>query len=213
MRVLPALVLSLVACNGDGGDDGATTPQPGGCDSVVTSPLSQVPTDQWPEGVPEAIDTYLSVPGRWETENSCGGTTGVKITIASEEDLEVVLEPWNTVSACGCATDPNFEADSTYDVVALHENFQFFLETFDDPGANARTVPGSGALFAPGEPLKFRGCGTQNIDPVTGSDFDLVTTIMRVTGTGGLNGTVVLTDEDGEVEQRVCELTNWTFVE
>jgi hypothetical protein len=210
MRTISWSFVLLVACNGDGGDDSGTTPTVASCDSVITSPLTQVPSEQWPAGTPEAIDTYLGVSGRWEVQNSCGDPTAVKITIGSEELLQIVQTPWTEGVDCGCVADPIYDADSSYPVVALHENFRFYVETFDDPGVQGKTVEGAGALFGGSSPLSFRGCGTENIDPIDNSLNDTLTTVMRVDSSGIMSGQILLTTDAGEVT--TCDLTNWTFV-
>ena len=212
MRLVTPLSLgALWACSG--GDDPTGTTEAGSCDGIATSPLAEVSSEAWPDGTAEAIETYRTVDGRYETTNSCGYPTAIKLTthIAGEEALQLVTEPWPVSRDCGCLTDPNFAPDSKYGLVALHDEFQFFVETFDDPGVQGQTLVGDGALFTPGEPMRFRGCATTNIDPLLESRYEQLTTIFRIELGGTLSADLVLATPEGEVE--VCSLSGFVKIE
>lgn len=216
MRTL-TLSIALVGCSGKGKDDDSAPDA--SCDDIVTERLGAVSVDEWPAGLAEAIPDFELIGGRWSATatsdstaaTACSGTIALKFTTETREDLLVVREPWSSPTLpCGCQSDPSFPSDNTLDVVALTENFSFYVETFGDPALNARTVPGAGALFGPGEPMSFRGCAVDDVDPILQSAYDQVTTVLRVTG-GVLSGTLVLAPVSGAVE--TCELTDFKLVE
>ena len=43
---------------------------------------------------------------------------------------------------------------------------------------SARTIPGSGALFGPGQPMSFRACAVDDVDPILQSAYDRVTAVL-----------------------------------
>jgi hypothetical protein len=209
MRVL-ALSVVLWGCSGKNKDDDSAPDA--SCDDIVTERLGSVAATEWPAGLAEAVPTYNDTGGRWTATSSCGGEIAVKFTRVSQEDLLVVREPWTTTNLpCGCITDPNHPDDTAFDVVALHENYAFYVESFDDPALNAQTIVSSGALYGPGEPLQFRACGFDNVDPYLQSRYDQITTVVRVDAGGVMSGTLVLAPIDGPVE--TCELTGFVLVE
>ncbi|HHO54342.1 MAG TPA: hypothetical protein ENK18_26595 [Deltaproteobacteria bacterium] len=217
MRLVPSphlislcAVGALTACAGPSGTDGTTTNE-GSCDDIVTAPLGTVSVEDWPQGTADAMETFLSIPGRWEVDNSCGLPTAIKITTGPQETLELVQEPWPLTHDCGCLTDPSFAPDSKYGLVAVHDSFEFFVETFDDPGVSGQTLEGSVTLFAPGEAMRLRGCAVTNIDPLLGSTYEQLTTILRIEQGGIMSSDLVLAKEDGTVQ--VCTLSNFTLVE
>lgn len=199
----------LAACAGPASTDGTVTDD--GCDDIVTAPLGSVPVEEWPQGTPDAMETFLSVDGRWEADNSCGLPTAIKITTGPQDQLQLVQEPWPLTRDCGCLTDPSFAPDSKYELVALHDSFEFFVETFDDPGVQGQTLAGSATLFTPGEALRMRGCAVTDIDPALGSAYEQLTTILRIEQGGNMSSDLVLAKEDGTVE--VCTLSNFTLVD
>lgn len=206
--VLLGLCSLVLGCSGDGkdGDD-----PPPSCEVVVTAPLTEVDATTWPAGLTDAIPDYNALAGRWTATSSCGGEVALKFVTRPQEELLVVQEPWVTTQPCGCTTDPSFEADSAYNAVAIHESFEFYVETFPDPALDGITIPSSGALFGPGSPLTVRACGVDDVDPVLQSVYDQVTTIVRVDAAIGMTGSLVLTPKEGEVE--ICELSGFTLVE
>jgi hypothetical protein len=208
MRGVGFLLLGAVACSGNDKDDG--TQVGNDCDSIETAPLSQVEATEWPAGLTDAIPVYNSLGGRWTASNSCGGEIAVKFVPRPQEELEVVTSPYNTTERCGCPTDPKYLDDTKYDVVALHSNFDFYVETFDDPGLAGQTILSGGALYGPGEPMTVRACGIDDIDPILQSAYDQATTIVRIEN-GAITGSLVLAPATGEPV--VCDLTNFTLVE
>lgn len=210
MRTL-ALSMALWGCSGKSKDDD-TAAGSATCDDIVTERLGGVSVDEWPAGLAEAVPVYNGLDGRWTATSSCGEDITVKFTRDTQEDLLVVREPWTTTTLqCGCSTDPSFPDDTSFDVVALHENFSFYVESFTDPALSARTIVSSGALYGTGEPLIFRACGLDDVDPILQSRFDQVTTILRVDASGVMTGTLVLVPVDGAVE--TCELTDFQLIE
>lgn len=206
MRRSSLSLLLLAACSG-GGDDETTEPF-ATCDEIVAAPLPEVEATAWPDGMAEAIGTYNSLAGRWEATSSCGGTVALKFVTPTQEELQVVTESWSTPGlSCGCVTDPAFADDTAYDVIALHENFEFFVEAYDDPGLDAKNVMAAGALYGPGAPLEFRACGTTNIDPLLASEYEQATTVLRVESGGTMTGTLVLARTDGTKD--TCDLSSF----
>jgi hypothetical protein len=208
MRGVGFLLLGAVACTGKDKDDG--TQAGNDCDSIETAPLAQVEATQWPAGLTDAIPVYNDLGGRWTASNSCGEPIAIKFVTRPQEELEVVQTPYNTTERCGCPTDPKYLDDTQYDVVALHDNFDFFVEVFDDPGLAGQTIKAAGALYGPGEPMTVRACGVDDVDPILQSAYDQVTTILRVEG-GAMTGSLVLAPAEGEPV--VCDLSDFVLVE
>lgn len=205
-----ALALALWACGGDK----ETTPTDGDagtCDEIVTAPLTEVPATEWDPALGPALEDYDGLSGRWNVKNECGGATvGIKLVAKDRETLELVTEPWtSTTITCGCANDPLYGDDTDFAPLAFFEGFEFYVETFDDPGVQGQTVIGSGGVFS-GGPFSVRSCAVQNIDPILGSAWDQMTAIVRVEG-GTIVGTLVLATDEGTVE--TCSLTDWDLVE
>lgn len=207
-----ALATSLAAgCGGhkDGTDTGS---DPASCNDVVTERLGAVETTRWPDGLAEALPVYQRIAGRWSATSSCGSSVTVKFTTVLQEDLQVVTTPWpNTTTACGCETDPSFPADNQLGAVALTEDFQYFVEAYDDPALDAISITGRGTLFGPSQPLAFRGCAVDDVDPVLQSAYDQVSTIVRIDANGELSGTFVLTPAGGSPD--TCELSGFDLIE
>jgi hypothetical protein len=216
MRTL-TLSIALIGCSGKNKD--ADSAPDATCNDIVTERLGAVPVNEWPAGLTEAIPFYNAVGGRYTATATsdavaatpCSGEIAVKLTNKSQEELLVVREPWTTPNLpCGCITDPQFPSDNTFDVVALHEDFQFYVEEFGDPSLHARTITGGGALYGLGEPMSFRSCGVDDVDPYLQSVYTQVTTVLRSIG-GVLSATLVLFPLEGTVE--TCELTDFELVE
>jgi hypothetical protein len=211
------LSIALVGCGGNGKDD--DTAPDASCDDIVTERLGSVSVEEWPAGLAEVIPTYDGLGGRWTataTSDSadstlCNGTLALKFTNHSREDLQVVREGWtSTTLTCGCLTDPQYPDDTSFDVLAIDDGFQFYVESFGDPALNGVTLTGSGKLFGAGAPMDFRACAVDDVDPVLQSAYDQVTTVLRVID-GVMTGTLVLVPTSGAVE--TCELTDFALVE
>jgi hypothetical protein len=204
------LLLAILGCGGND-DTGTHSGDPGGCLSIVTEPLGSVPATEWDPDLGPAMETYDGLAGRWTAETDCGlGRIGLKFVNRAREELEVVREPYPTSLPCGCDNDPDFGADSAYAPLALFTDFEFYVETWDDPGVEGQNVISAGGLFDASAPFQVRACGRQSIDPYLGSEWDALTTFLRVTG-GTLGGTVLLSKDSGETS--ACALSDFVLVE
>ena len=198
------LLWTLVAC---GGDDETETPPT--C-SIATEPLSAVPADQWDPGMGAAVDGYVTVAGNWDVGTDCPiGATTIVITAPPEEQIGVVTTPPPEGAVCGCASDPDFDDDGAYGPIGTFANLTMFVESWDDPGLQAATATGSGALFGEGAPYQVRGCASANIDPVKNSAYDSFEVLFRL-DRGSLSGSVVLHTDAGGTES--CSLTGWSEI-
>lgn len=197
--------------NKDAGDDSGGAPP--SCDDLATSPLGQVDVNDWPAGLADVLTPFDNIAGRWEATSSCGSVVAVKFVTTTRESLDVVTTPWTPVPSlsCGCTADPSFGDDTKYNPVAFDPSFEFYVEVFDDPALDGRTIPSSGALFPPTAPFVFRGCGVDDVDPVLLSAYDQVSTVLRVLPSGEMTGSLVLTPKEGD--PTVCELSDFTLVE
>lgn len=226
MRRLTAVALlgSLTACSGNGnnddtGDDGTQTPL--ACDSVVRTPIGQVNAQDWPAGVAEALPAYEALDGLYEGETDCvEGDVQVRITTGSGDVMDVVEQPWPESLNCGCTIDPELDADSKYDVIAIHDrpgqgevSIQIYFRDVPDPTSpGGITFPdGSVTVFAPGEPMSMRGCATKAVDPIQGSDYERYDAVLRRTS-GAIEADLVLHPASGG-ESVLCQYRNLTFVE
>lgn len=201
--------LLLWGCNGDSGTtdtDGAA----GTCDEIEVEPLTSVPATEWDPALSAAFVDYDSLAGRWNAVDACGGTVGIKILTPDRETMDIVTQPWTTERLiCGCVNDPLYGDDTQFTPLATFDGFQFYIETFDDPGVQGQTIVGSGSLFGDA-PFTVRGCAVTNIDPALGSAWDQVTAILRVEG-GVPTGALVLANKEQEVTS--CALTDWQLVQ
>lgn len=209
MRYLGAWALAFVACKDNGGNETGTNTGAPSCDDVVTQPLAEVPSTQWPTGLDQAILDFQDFSGPYTVSNSCGDNLTVKLTAPSFETLVVVTTPWATENLkCGCLNDPQYPDDTEMEAVALLEGFEVFIDSWPDPGVDGQRVIGAGALYAPTSDLEFRACGVKDIDPYLQSAFEQVGAIIRMPQSGGLEGTLTLAPLDGSAVQ-VCQLTNF----
>jgi hypothetical protein len=202
------LLLTWFACNGK---DATTDSADGAECSLVSDPLGTVPATEWNPDLGAAMATYDGLAGRWTADTDCDlGTVGFKFVVRSRDELEVVKEGYPAGLPCGCDGDPAFGTDSDYSPIATFADFEFFVETWDDPGAQSQNVISGGALFDTAAPFQIRACGRMTIDPVLGSQWDTLTTILRVSN-GALSGAVILSDDEGQAES--CELSGFELVE
>lgn len=203
------LLLGFLGCGGD--DTDTHSGGPAGCDALVSAPLGAVPATEWDPDLGPAMATYDGLAGRWTADTSCGlGRVGLKFVNRTRDELEVVQEPYPAGVPCGCTFDPSFGPDGTYGPLALFTDFEFYVETWDDAGVQGQNVITQGALYPSDAPFQVRACGTQTIDPYLGSEWDDLTTIVRVTG-GALGGSVLLSKSTGESSS--CDLTDFELVE
>jgi hypothetical protein len=201
-------VLLCVVALGCGGDKDTETPgDPNLCNDLVAEPLPTVPATDWPAGLDAAMPEYVEIGGRYTVTSSCGQVLTVKLTRQEQDQLKVVTSPFpEGAGDCGCTADPNYGDDTEYDVIALFEDFEIYVESFEDPALDSATFENDGALFGPGSPMLVRFCVTEDVDPVLNSAYDQVSIVLRVEG-GSLNGALVLTPFEGEPE--VCELSGF----
>jgi hypothetical protein len=208
MRTIVA-VAALAACSGDKTTD--TGLDPNLCSQLVTQPLGSVPATDWPAGVTDDLPLYEPLSGRYQVNNSCGDALYVKFTAKTQEDLNVVTTPYpEGAGGCGCTVDPVYGDDSQYDPVLTHDGFQFYVESWDDPGLSSQVFVGEGALFGPDQPMQFRSCGVQDVNPALNSAYDTVATIARLEG-GELTASIVMTPFEGDPV--VCDLSGFSKVE
>jgi len=207
IRLLSPLAV-LAAC---GGKDDDTPTEPLDCDSLVSAPLGEVATYDWPPGVREALDLYPTLQGVFDVDSSCGDDVSVKFTHPPQELLEIITEPWPDVSglSCGCTVDPDYPPDPSLELVMLHFGFEVFVDNFDDPAVNDVTLLTEGAFYQPDQPLEFRSCANTNIDPLRGSAYSNMSYVVRVPDGGGIEMDIVLADDSGNVT--TCELTDFNF--
>lgn len=197
---------------GCGGDDEPTTTDPdaGTCNELDKAPMSQVPATEWDPGLGDAFDDFELLAGRWNVSNECGGIVGIKITTPDRESMDIVTSTWTTPSLfCGCVNDPEYADDTKYDPIATFDGFEFYIETFDDPGVQGQNIVGSGSLFS-GAPFTVRGCAVKDIDPAFGSAWDQMTAIIRIEN-GEPTGSLVLATNEQQVT--TCKLSNWQLVQ
>lgn len=207
-------VMLLGAVIGGCGGDKDETPDPDAvsCEGLATEPLSRVEVTRWPAGLTEALPLYDTLDGRWEASSSCGGLLTLKFLSVPREELEVVTAPYEAGSSnCGCVWDPELGSDEQYPMAAISRGFEYYVEVFDDPALDGRTLEGEGVLFGSGAPVAFRGCAHDDVDPILQSVYDQVATIVRIDPNGVLSGSLVLTPVNSEPE--VCELTGFSLVE
>lgn len=211
MRPTSLWPLALAAACG-GNDDTTDTDPPPSCDEIVTAPLGQVPVGEWPSGLAEAIPDYTGIGGRYDVDTACSdGTLSLKLTPTSEEELQVVQQPWTSSTlTCGCVTDPLYADDTKYEVLARFEGFDVFVEQFGEPGVDNQSIAAAGSLFGGSAPMSFRACGSLNVNPILGSVYEQVSAVIRLEG-GAFTGELVLARTDGTVE--TCDLSEWELVE
>ena len=176
-------LLALIGCgNGDGDETGNSET----CDDRVTSPLTDVANDQWPDGLDAAVTAYKELAGTWEAENCLDDsfTVSIKITAAPIEEIDIITSGVSSSTACGCLNDPEFQNDSAYAPVAIAPPIEVSIEMKEDegidPGLDNRTFTLAGGMFGPNQPLLYRACSTDSIDPIFASDYDQVATIFRL---------------------------------
>jgi hypothetical protein len=209
MRTTVSLPLALAACAGN-----EVISPPASCETLEADLVGSVDQALWPEGVQEALDLYALLPGIWTADNSCGEEATVKFVMPPLENLQIVTSDWPRFPglACGCTVDPAFPPDPMFDLVLLVNNYEVYVEDFDDPGVNQVNVVTNGAFYVPDQPLVMRTCAQKNIDPLEGSDYSSASYAVRVLP-GGVNGvlqlTITLTDDFGG--KKVCDLDNFNF--
>ncbi len=208
MRISIAFPFVLLsACNGD-----ETTPtDPLQCDSLVSGPLGDVGTYDWPPGVREALDLYPTLQGVFDVDSSCGDDVSVKFTHPPQEMLEIITTPWPDISGlpCGCTVDREYPPDPDLELVMLHFDFEVFVDNFDDPAVDDVTLITEGAFYQPDQPLEFRSCANTNIDPLKGSAYSNMSYVVRVPQGGGIEMDIHLADDNGSLT--TCELTDFNF--
>lgn len=212
---LPSLFLVLAACGGGADDDTDLPASQATCDDLTAAPLSEVPVEDWPDGMPQILEQYANVSGLYEVKASgaCANEKfAVKLVPRGQEELLVVPEPWAAadILTCGCVTDPVYGDDTTLPIAAQIPEFEVYIEDFGEVGVNNLSVLGSGALFSPSQPLTMRACATKNVDPILGSAYEQFTAIVRLEN-GNLSGAITLVTTEGANE--TCELTEWEFID
>lgn len=204
-----ALVLPLFsACDGEEGP--AEVPPPL-CNDMQTTPVGNVPYNQWPDGADTAHATMNTMAARYSTVDSCksGGETFVKVTGEIPwESLPLVTTPYSEVG-CGCQEDSANLTDSEYDHVAQYDGATVFVEDGFEAGAQNTTVFTDTALFGPGGPFLVRTCGGLQIEPYRGSEYTQLDVVFRLDAAGLPSGSYYLTNDEETVE---CELTTWQVV-
>ncbi len=217
MFVATSAALLGVACAGDD-DPGTQTAL--ACDVLEAANLKTVNRNDWPDGVAQALSNYEDIGGLYSAESSCGNSN-VKFEVGDVSQIDIITRPWPEDLECGCVEDPNFEADSMLNPVAIHRMPQgqkslfVFVEKFDDPAVDGVTLTnGTVTAFQPTEPLQLRGCATRQVDPLAGSNYQFYTAIVRQPrGTSSLEFDVVLSDALDGAEDRICEFRNLKLIE
>lgn len=210
MRYVGLVALVLGACGDkDQGDTGG--PAGAGCDQIVTEPLVEVPSTEWPVGLNKAIPKYEDFSGSYTVSNSCGDNLTIKLTAPTFESLQVVRTPWTTTTErCGCLNDPFYPDDTQLDPIALLDGFQIFIDSWPDPGVSDQIITGSGALYGPDEELEFRACGTLDVAPAYLSAYEQIGAVVRIPANGGFEATLTLAPVDGS-ELVTCQFTNFNL--
>jgi len=210
MRTTLIVLAPLAACAGN-----EVQSPPASCGTLEADLVGAVDQSLWPDGVQESLDLYALLPGTWSADNSCGGEVLVKFEMPPLENLQIVTSDWPPFPglACGCTVDPAFPADPMFDLVLLVNNYEVYVEGFQDPGVDKVTTITTGAFYVPGQDLIMRTCAHHNIDPLEGSDYSSASYAVRILP-GGVNGvlqlTITLTDDFGG--KQVCDLDNFNFV-
>jgi len=173
----------LGGCSGGDEEDSGITET---CEDRVTSPLTDIPNDQWPEGLDAAITAYKNLAGTWEASNCFDETQTVTIKFVTVpiEEIDIITSGVSSSVPCGCVNDPTFGHDGTYNSVAIVPEIQISIDMADeesiDPGIDDQTFQMAGGMFGTNQPLLFRACASNTIEPFLESDFDQVATVFRL---------------------------------
>jgi hypothetical protein len=177
-----SVLIALVGCGGDDDDTGITET----CDDRVTSPLTDVPNADWPDGLDAAITAYKSLAGTWEGSNCYDDsqTVLIKIVTIPIEEIDIITSGISSEVPCGCVNDPSYGHDGTMSPVAIVPEIQVSIEVEDevsiDPGIDNQTFQMSGGMFGANQSLLYRACATTNIEPYLESDYDQVAAQFRL---------------------------------
>ena len=131
------------------------------------------------------------------------------ITTVTQEQLELVTTPYPAGAPCGCTQDDELPPDANLDMTAQVTNFTLVTDIFDDPFVADFIFETTGATYTPNEPVLFRACTSQPIDPES-----RLTLLERRSGLShdceppARGSTFVLDPIDGS-EQVTCELTDF----
>jgi len=210
MRVIVGfgLIGVLGACSGDGPSDG--TPTEATCDALRTDPLGTVPVEEWPDGIRTVKDEVEALEGSYEAVDDCtGNKVTVILTSVAQQDIGLVATPYPADSPCGCTQDPEFAPDANLEMTSQIGSFSVRVDKFDDPFVVNNIFEFDGATYAPSEPLVFRACTSENIDPESGSLYRDVDIIFRVPESRLFELVFVLDPLDGS-DDVVCTLTDFT---
>lgn len=204
------VLLVLWGCGGDKETDDTGGGELG-CSQLVANPLPTVPASEFPPDLGARMETYDSLPGRWTADTDCGiGEIGIKLVGVPRDELQVVEQGYPAGSPCGCTADPSYGHDGEFGLIATFSSFEIYIETWDDPGVQGRTLVSVGGLFDAASPFELRACGRDEIDPYLGSQWDTVTGALRVVA-GELEASILLSNDTGE--STTCNLSNFTLVE
>ena len=182
MGVLP-LVLGMISCGGGDSEDSGITET---CEDRTTTPLTDLPSDQWPAGLDAAVTAYKNLSGTWEAA-SCfdeSQTVTIKIVAVPIEEIDIITAGISSEVPCGCVNDPSYGHDGTYNPVAIVPEIQVSLEMEDeegiDPGIDNQTFQLAGGMFGPDQPIMYRGCASDTIEPYLESAYDQVAVAIRL---------------------------------
>ena len=179
------MLIALVGCSGGDDDDTGTTET---CDDRVTSPLTDVPNADWPDGLDAAITAYKSLAGTWEASNCYDDsqTVTIKIVTVPIEEIDIITSGVSSAVPCGCVNDPSYGHDGTMSPVAIVPEIQVSIEVdvddddSIDPGIDNQTFQMAGGMFGANQDLLYRACASANIEPFLESDYDQVAVLFRL---------------------------------
>ncbi len=182
--VLPA-ALVLAACGGKDKDSQGPTAS---CDDYVTTPMTSLTPDQFPEGLDAGIEALRNLDGLWRGSHclETGRTIDVKVTAMPviPDEVEVVQQAPDPKVQCGCGADPFYAHDNALDVVGLLPAFTMSVIPQEvapiDVAVDNREFQMSGALFAGTQGLYFRACDTYQVEPYLNSQYDTVAANLRI---------------------------------
>lgn len=210
MRTILLATLALSACK----DKDPTEPTAPVVDCVAdetSTPIMNVASTEWPEGLQEAIDLYRSLDGRYTAE-ACGSE--VRVTIRTNDIIDtavqIVTNPLETGNDCGCTFDPAYPKDGDLPIIA-RTTLDITVLDYPEPGfsdenaGNLADVPV--AIFGGGGGLTLRACAEALVPPVLLLDYRDAQLTFRAEGEN-LSGNVSLVGPD--ISDSSCTLSNWT---
>lgn len=212
MRIASMVLLGAVACKGTPTETDSGV----NCNTEQTQPLTEVPVQEWPAGLEDAITALTSLDGRY-TATACGDTD-VNVSIRTPSNAEtatlvdVITVPLQPGHDCGCTIDTVEPKDGDLTAIA-YSTMDIFVEEYPREGfreENAGNVSGIPVtLFTSSGGLVVRGCTTELVPPILQLPWTDNDIVFR-SGTAGISMNVRLFGEG--ISDDACTLTNFTRV-